>query len=348
MYSFNDSPSQLSSAVSSSIEAQTATCAVAGIGDAWAQPRSHYYTAKRSQIDALLHGLVRDLVAAEAGDPAAFLLARLQRMRPTPASSAAPSWDILQRFRPKLQPPESVLQQSSASTDKWTGEGWLASLGVTRHLSKALLGEPLPEDELDAARELGATITSEALADGFRTSVEAMAAQVLPELRKLANARASTGVELHGKFVQEGNSFTLQYGDLSTFFSGLEGKIGAPDPKVEQAMEREHTASEDSHDEFHTGNYRVTTTPKVEWLFVATPDATDRWPVEEALSDKPDKQRSPLPVAELRARLGEFNAKLAALSEPELMLSEGFGARLYTGPMAASRRDRTHAPVSLP
>ena len=118
------------------------------------------------------------------------------------------------------------------------------------------------------------------------------------------------------------------------FPSQLEGKIGAPDPKVQEAMEREHTASEDSHDEFHTGNYRVTTTPKVEWLFVATPDAhTDRWPVEEALSDKPDKQRSPLPVAELRARLEEFNAKLAALSEPELMLAEGFGARLYTGPM---------------
>ena len=35
--------------------------------------------------------------------------------------------------------------------------------------------------------------------------------------------------------------------------------------KTVQAMSDEHTKAADSHDEFTTGNYGVTTTPAIEW-----------------------------------------------------------------------------------
>jgi hypothetical protein len=62
----------------------------------------------------------------------------------------------------------------------------------------------------------------------------------------------------------------MKYGGLSTFFGGLEAKIGAPNPKVREAMEAEHTEALDSKDEFTADNYGITTTPQQEWRFVTT------------------------------------------------------------------------------
>ena len=54
---------------------------------------------------------------------------------------------------------------------------------------------------------------------------------------------AATGQELHDKFVQDGGAFTMSYGGLDTFFGGLEGLIGAPNPKLREATQREHLES---------------------------------------------------------------------------------------------------------
>ena len=61
---------------------------------------------------------------------------------------------------------------------------------------------------------------------------------------------------LQQKFLDDGAG-TLEYSGLSSFFGGLEAKIGAPDPKVYAAMEREHRAAGDSQRKFVTANYGV-------------------------------------------------------------------------------------------
>jgi hypothetical protein len=113
-------------------------------------------------------------------------------------------------------------------------------------------------------------------------------------------------------------------------------------------MEGEHTKASDSHDEFTTDNYGVTTTPQKEWQFVAEPDKEGvEWPVEEKLrgiAKSPGKMRELMSLAVLQAKLNEFNAQLEAMKEPTLMLVEGFGARLYTGPMCAARRTQPARP----
>ena len=112
--------------------------------------------------------------------------------------------------------------------------------------------------------------------------------------------------------------------------SQLEGKIGAPDPKVQMAMEREHTQSKDSQAEFVTGNYGVTTTSDTEWRFVTAPESQQEWPVEARLAERPEKQRKPLPLADLRKSLETQNARLKSLGEPPLGEIEAVGGRLYT------------------
>jgi hypothetical protein len=96
----------------------------------------------------------------------------------------------------------------------------------------------------------------------------------------------------------------FEAGDLTTFFGGLEAKIGSPNPKVRQAMDAEHTQASDSQLEFRTSNYEVTTTPEVEWRFVVSPERDNfAWPQEEKLRDEPDKMRQPMPIAELQRLL---------------------------------------------
>ena len=144
-----------------------------------------------------------------------------------------------------------------------------------------------------------------------------------------AHESPASGAELHSKFVQAGNSFTMNYSALSTFFGGLEAKIGPPNPKVRAAMVSEHTAAADSQDEFTTGNYCVTTTPQLEWWFVTEPERDGvLWPLEKGLRGSEEKMRQPLPLNELRARLEVENAKLRKLGESPLIEEEAFGARL--------------------
>ena len=228
--------------------------------------------------------------------------------------------------------------------EKWTAAVWLASQNVTAHLATALLDTTAPDaDELAILRALGGSITSPgALALRLEKGLQVLAAELLPKLQELARSEASTGAELHDKFVQQGDAFTLQFGSLNTFFGGLEAKIGPPNRNIGQAMERDHIHSEDSNDEFTTSNYMMTTTPQIEWWFVAAPDRAMEWPKEGNIKEDGTShatRRRPLPLSELKHRLHEVNAPLAVLEEPVLMLEEGLGARLYTGPMFVKYND---------
>ena len=226
--------------------------------------------------------------------------------------------------------------------DAWTASAWLTSIGVVKTVANVLMGGSNPADELAAVRALGAaTVSEEALAEQLSSGcvAEALAKLLLPELRQLSVVGAATGTQLQSKFVQEGSAFTRTHPDLSPFFSGLEGKIGPPNPRLETAMEGEHIQSSDSQEEFTSGNYGVTTTPAIEWLFVAEPHTRKEgehsvgWPKEQELRDAPERMRSPMPIDEMKRKLDEVNQQLKEESEPQLSLIEGFGARLYTGPM---------------
>jgi hypothetical protein len=219
----------------------------------------------------------------------------------------------------------------------WTAAKWLAGLGIAEIIADVLV--PVDEeDQLEAISALGRKggdlrAVIRGVMEGAKDAIVEVIATALDDL---TSPGAITPDLLQAKFLQEGTGL-LNYGDLNTFFGGLEAKLKeAPSPRVLETMAAEHTAREDSHEPFTTGNYGVTTMSATEWGFVAEPESrpADAWPVEASLSG-PDshKRRSPMPLAELQLHVAERGLQLEKRNEPPLTFAEGIGARLYTGPL---------------
>ena len=291
--------------------------------------------------------------APTPADPVAFIADFLGRYTNQPTApvkgAASPEPAAAAAARPESH---ATATAPSRRDDSWATAQWLSTLGdVNEAIAAGLLGPERPHDELAAMRALGAATPSEAaLERRLRDAgaLGALAKALHPALRRLAEAETATGAALHSKFVQEGGAFTMQYGDLSTFFGGLEAKIGPPRPKIEEGMKAEHTAASDSHDYFTTDNYGVATTPQLEWQFVADPGASIEWPVEEKLRGTPAKMRKPMPLVEMQAKLNKVNEQLDKLEEPRLLLVEAFGARLYTGPCFGACPHPGPCPTAIP
>ena len=147
----------------------------------------------------------------------------------------------------------------------------------------------------------------------------------------LHSAAAATATELHSKFCQDAAAFTLSFSGLSTFFGGLEGLIGPPNPRLMEAMAREHLDETDSRREYTTSNYSVTTTSEIEWWFVN--EAHDglaklglkAWPTEARSMGQP---RRPTPLAELEKERQRLNQKLDGTNTAPLGVPELVAARM--------------------
>ena len=262
---------------------------------------------------------------------------------------------------------ESALGGGSAADDTWTLTGFLDSLQLSEELAEALLGAEHAgraggwfgdkgasvKSDLDFVRGLAA---SNASADmGVKTVLdllnrggvlEVIAKRVWQGIDDLVQVQAG-GSELAGKwtsgqlnkYLADEGAMMMSYTGLNTFFSGLEGKVGAPQPKVLIAMTNEHTLMEDSSEPFTAGNYVIKTTSEVEWRFVADPTKAPKggWPKEtknQRIGDA-SVERMPMPLKDLRSKRSAKNARLKLLGEPELMIEEAIGSRLYTGPLFA-------------
>jgi hypothetical protein len=245
---------------------------------------------------------------------------------------------------------------------RWTTSAWLAdTVDVMDSLAGVLIGES-SADELAALRELSPAGLNERL---NASTIEATVAQELHlKLQASGPRRVHTprllpscpGSHAHepipqelrsgptvaelreqqGKSVHDGG-LEYQFAGLDVFFNGLEGLIGLPEARALQAMELEHTAAADSLDEFTSPDYGISTTPEVEWWFVAEPERAVEWPAETrnlgAPEPSPVKRRKPLPLSEIEILRLLKNKELLELGQQMLLLEELISARMYTGPM---------------
>ena len=172
--------------------------------------------------------------------------------------------------------------------------------------------------------------------------------------------------------------FDMKFGELSTFFDGLEQMIGLPAAGfLKKVMRDEHCDRDDSDSPFETMNYHLKTTSHIEWWFVVDPArgreelnkidcykerhlgrleaATHRWPSEEGRCAR-GARRQPQPLEDFEALVRAVNMKLQEEGYKPLLEVEFIGARLYTGPMfracaaassSASRRRRSTSEVAL-
>ena len=60
----------------------------------------------------------------------------------------------------------------------------------------------------------------------------------------------ATAQQLSDKFKNDEGALTFSFGGLNTFFGGLEGLVGTPNPALRETMEAEHCTAMDSTEWF--------------------------------------------------------------------------------------------------
>ncbi len=119
-----------------------------------------------------------------------------------------------------------------------------------------------------------------------------------------------------GKF----NVVKMACGGVEDFHSGLTGRVGMPHLKFKDAMRQEHCERAGCNTRFTTGNYKITTTPRQEWLYIAG-DETGQ---QVACPDM-GHGRQIVRISELM--------KLKLAKDAKLTDDEMLAIVLYTGPM---------------
>ena len=279
------------------------------------------------------------------------------------------SWELIQAARE-----DALLEARLAKEDEvehWQPKSWVSSLHeVPDGLAKVIM-EPIVEKfdhledhdsdqarrtQLAFLRNLGKRcrglekghdqeLMLELLKAGRAGLLERLASVLTRGIKDLADAEAATGAELHAKFVAE-ELPDLSYGKLNSFFEGLEGLIGSPNPNLLDAMAHEHCAGPDAKYMFTTLNYSISTFSSWEWYFVYDPDkgrtevlpADGDWPTEQyplavVPSGETRRYRKVLSLASFERVLREKNQKLEAVGANKLQTVEFVASRLYTGPM---------------
>lgn len=231
--------------------------------------------------------------------------------------------------------------QPTASEGEWSINAWCASLGIHEHVARVLQSQPSSsESQVAFVRSLAPPSGYESILGLLRSGelLERVATEVHRQAQELARAEAATAQELVAKFCDDGSSFVMTFSGLSTFFSGLEGLIGSPSPRLADAITREHCKCVDSLVEFTTPNYSVTTTSSIEYHFVVEPSTglarlgREAWPAEAGIVDG-QVGRKPETLSSFEDARTAINARLAKLDAPPLGEYELIAARLYTGPM---------------
>lgn len=116
------------------------------------------------------------------------------------------------------------------------------------------------------------------------------------------------------------NVVKMACGGIEDFHEGLTGRVGMPHLKFKDAMRQEHCEKAGCNTSFTTGNYKITTTPKQEWLYIAGDESG-----QQIACPDMGHGRQIVPISELMKLELAIDAKL---TEVEML-----AIVLYTGPM---------------
>lgn len=321
-----------------------------------------YLARNRKRIESVFEELVNELVEAEADDVESFLMQWVRRRRPAAEARDEARGDKARDARatassePHSARVEAAVRHARAEeapvavegVEEWGASSWLGAPRraaeatrdewvVAQPVAEALLrplGDKAPSHvSMAFMRELGADRDAVRALLDEPAMLDRLADAVCDACDKELRGGAASAADLSSKFASE-DAFTLTYGDLDTFYSGLEGRIGVPHPALREAMEEEHTHSADSADEFITSNYGVTTTSQIEWWYVVDPRGGLRrlgiseWPAEHDSKIEAEKRRGSAhaePLEKFEAGRSEVNASLRQLGEKEeVLLDEVF------------------------
>ena len=281
--------------------------------------------ARKTRFEALL-GEVTD--ANEISSMVSSLNAKQQAQQSTPLAAAV-SEAMAHVARP---------DSNEDGIECWSVAEWLGSfiaLPVAHVLQMPLGTSAPPEAALAFMRTLGGDrellrwlLSSHELIEGLVESIATAAAGLSTQ---------QSALMLSNKFAE--STFTLSFGGLDSFFQGLEGRIGPPDPNLREAMEAEHCKRRDSRELFVTANYGISTTSELEYWYVVDPTrgetvlnglGLERWPTEAHSASGAKRRRGikrTQTLASFGRKLMQKNTDLMAINEPVLIEDELLAGR---------------------
>ena len=140
------------------------------------------------------------------------------------------------------------------------------------------------------------------------------AKQIKQDLNTAAGKFQVSGVKANTGLA-EVSVFKANAGKAADFFKGLGGRVGAPNSKFKEGMKLEHCSKFGADVEFTTSNYKITTTPKTEWLIT----------VERSETKNIAQGRKIQHLSILMTQ--------AVVEQAQLIEEEVISIVLYTGPM---------------
>jgi ankyrin repeat protein len=109
----------------------------------------------------------------------------------------------------------------------------------------------------------------QAAASAVCSHIPHQAKSIQEELQRSFTAQFELQTQVEG---DGGSKFTISKmacGRIEDFHAGLNDRVGMPHLDFKREMMREHCERAGCNTEFTTNNYKITTTPKKEWLYVA-------------------------------------------------------------------------------
>ena len=221
--------------------------------------------------------LLRIVSATRATALRALSSSDLQLRSPSPTPSTAPSED---------------------GNLSWNMNAWIKSISTPRSIDEIVCDAclaPLREDrselgggsiEQEFIRQLGESdshemilrllLTPKSNGSNVPKVLEEIARAIYIAAKKLNGETADAeeadeaGTPAASKFFEDGEG-SLKFGEISTFYEGLDGFLGPPNPNLREAMENEHCKSADATAIFRVPNYYTHTTSELEYWFVVDP-----------------------------------------------------------------------------
>ena len=111
--------------------------------------------------------------------------------------------------------------------------------------------------------------------------------------------------------------------------------IGPPliiNGSLEDSMQQEHMARDDSSLDFTSSN-GVTTTSATEWEVAIAPQAGREYPDRREFAQNDPRRRVPQSIELLLPKMEQQNQILKANQHTQMVREELIAAKLYTGPM---------------
>jgi hypothetical protein len=155
---------------------------------------------------------------------------------PPPPLAAAP------RVAPTAAPPTQEKGEAPSRVPAgYTSTAFLVSLQLIDIIAKQL-EESKPKDAPVEAYLAG--LSAEYISSALDKCKPALVTEICKGTKAIKEGRSAEGHTLNDKFAAAGTNFEYSYGTMSTFYGGLEGQVGLPNPDIYEAMRAEHMVSD--------------------------------------------------------------------------------------------------------